>query len=358
MPMQTNTNTSEAYTSPQEVPTLSRRLDWANNAYIGFLTLTLIASVLIVWYNKKLGWAKDIQQASELERVRGESAEHTAAVEAGARTRIAEVEAGAKKDAAEVRATAEKQIAEVRASADKEIAVLTAEADKAREGIATAQAEAGRANQAAGEANVRAEQEALKRVELEKSLSRRTIAYVGLGNGKDNLDSLKPFADMQAMIEYLPEREPYRAALSVAGALEKSGWKILGISPNPELGDFAWDGVTVEPYSPDRNVLFGHNLSETNSAMKAQWRAQETAEALVDFLGKNNWGGVHWIPSSFGELPVNTLRVRVGFKPEPHVPSAEEEEWFRRRDEELKKKEEEINAIRKKQGKEPIRLRP
>src|SRR5207248_881352 len=89
--------------------------------------------------NKDLGSAKDRLNNLVVEKFR-----------ADAQTEAARVEAGAKKEAAEVKAAAEKQIAEVRANADKQIATLNAEADKAREGIVTAQAEAGRANEAAG----------------------------------------------------------------------------------------------------------------------------------------------------------------------------------------------------------------
>jgi hypothetical protein len=49
----------------QEVKTWNARVSFANNAYIGFLALTLIATVLIVVFNNRLNKAKDDQSLRE-----------------------------------------------------------------------------------------------------------------------------------------------------------------------------------------------------------------------------------------------------------------------------------------------------
>src|SRR5690348_8205203 len=53
--MQTNAKSIES----QDVKTWGTWASRANNAYIGFLVLTLIATVLIVLFNNKLNKAKD-----------------------------------------------------------------------------------------------------------------------------------------------------------------------------------------------------------------------------------------------------------------------------------------------------------
>jgi len=213
------------------------------------------------------------------------------------------------------------QAKKARTEAEQQIAALNAEAAKAREGIANTQIDTAKANEAAASANERAEIEALKRVEMEKSLARRTIPLVVMG-GKWNTDPLKPFAGIQVIVEYLPELEPYRAALEVRALADSVGWKVVKFAPQTELADPRWDGVTVQWYWPgmpkDPNQFFQN--------LRAEEKPKNAATALVEFLKLNNWGADSK-PSSLGEIPPDTIRVRVGLKPEPYSITKAEEEF-------------------------------
>lgn len=93
--MQTAANTSVASHSPRDVETWSAWASRANNAYIGFLALTLVATVLIVVFNNRLNKAKDSaaireKQASD-ERIATAGAVAAQAIE---RAGIANAEAG------------------------------------------------------------------------------------------------------------------------------------------------------------------------------------------------------------------------------------------------------------------------
>jgi hypothetical protein len=258
-------------------------------------------------------------------------------------------------------------IADERASkADERAGLANERASKANERAGQLENEAAQARvrqqelkqqNLATEARLGEEQD--KRLALEKTLSRRSLIILGLGQGKRNTDPLKPFAGTKVIIEYLPDFEAYRAALTLAGLLEDEhvGWKVVSLMGSAELVEPFFDGVVVEIYRPDLQALTDPNRqAEAEAGIKAQQESREKAEALVKFLTSSNWearSSNSYPPNVF---PPDTLRVRVGFKPEPHLPGVDEQEWLRRREEETKKREEEINAIRKKQGKEPIRL--
>src|SRR5260370_666945 len=89
-----------------------------------------------------------------------------------------------------------------------------------------------------------------KRAELEKSLvnlavcnAPRVIPFWSIGNTKTAADPLKPFA-RQAIIEFVPDAETRRAALNIAGALDKAGWKISRLVPVDGIDD----GVEVQHF--------------------------------------------------------------------------------------------------------------
>jgi hypothetical protein len=213
------------------------------------------------------------------------------------------------------------------AEAQKEIARLTAEAEKAGQGIAIAQADAARANEKVAKANERAEQESLKRVELEKSLARRSIPRIQRGNWT-NVDELRPFAGIQVMIEFLPEAEASRAAQNLSAICAFAGWTVVSVLPNPKLAEPIWDGVVVESYQPRHPRLPNGQLdiAGLTRQMRDEEGPREAASALVKFLESNNWKAMRRPTFADETPPLNTIRIRVGLKPEPAflTPSQEE----------------------------------
>src|SRR5207244_982149 len=93
-----------------------------------------------------------------------------------------------------------------------------------------------------------------KRLELEKSLWPRELYMIFHDQTSTNFDSLKPFAGMTVLLEYLPDAEPKRAKESIAQILSNAGWKVL-LRENKELWPGFFDGVVItagnitEPFS-------------------------------------------------------------------------------------------------------------
>jgi hypothetical protein len=167
--------------------------------------------------------------------------------------------------------------------------------------------------------NTELEQTKNKGRELELSLARREIPFVTSGDGTTNIDTLRRFGGFNVVIEYLPEVEPRRAARSLHETLKLAGWNIVSVAANTELESPFFDGVKCDPYNalfrPDKPVLSDRSKSV------------EACNTLVTFLKEKNWEATTFagIP---GELPPDTVRVRIGFKPLPHVLTTEEEEFF------------------------------
>lgn len=181
------------------------------------------------------------------------------------------------------------------------------------------------ANARLEEAKLQLETEKLNRIELEKTLSRRSIPLIML-DGKTNIDGIRPFAGMQAIIEYLPDMEARRASAEIAQALTHANWKLIGGGgENPDLALSMWDGVVVESYLGNALGLSGEALAQLGEDRK---RASTAAEALVKLLVEHNWAA-HRFPDG-SNLPPNTIKIKVGFKPVPKLKTKLEEEYERR----------------------------
>jgi hypothetical protein len=151
-----------------------------------------------------------------------------------------------------------------------------------------------------------------KTFEIEKSSAKRRITIILTGAGKTSFDSLKPFAGMRAVIEFVPEVEPRRAATDIAMVLDASGWAVSPLIPNKELGEAFWDGVAVSSYA----LSAEDSIRYKGRAEESRRRTGDAAETVVNFLSSNDWIRVRRFPSRLGEVPINTVRIRVGFKPE------------------------------------------
>jgi len=321
-----STEQPEIKAQESEVKRLADEAKWPSRFNIGLLLAAGAVAVLIAlnsqWLRRstgRLSVAEGVLTQLRVAKVKAD-AEHKIEVDTQQVRSDAATDVTVKTEA--VRQEAKTEQKRIETEAQKEIARLTAEAETARLGIATAQAQAAIATENAANANERAEQEALKRVELAKTLSRRTIPFV-FGKGKTNLDPLKPFAKIQVMVEYLPETEPYRAAREVASKLSQAGWKVLSFEPNEQLREPWWDGVIVEPYAAKSTK--GLSDVEMMRSIRSEYPSQEAATAVVAFLHSNNWEARQGFAER-GELPIDTMRIRVGLKPEPRFITAAEEE--------------------------------
>lgn len=184
-----------------------------------------------------------------------------------------------------VKTESEENIARVKAEAEKQIALLNAETSKAKSEIAKAQAEVAKANE-------KAEAEHLERIRLEAELAPRTMEQ------RESAKELLQFQGINVIIESLAESEPWRTAGQIAWTLNNAKWNILpGMKRFLDATHF-FDGVAIET-----NV----------GARPREDRSIEVADALVAILAKNNIEA-HRRPSGV-DLPLNTIRIRVGLKP-------------------------------------------
>jgi hypothetical protein len=151
--------------------------------------------------------------------------------------------------------------------------------------IATLNAEVAKANE-------KAESERLERMTLEAELSPRKIEQ------RQSSIELEQFQGMSVVIESLAESEPWRTAGQIAYVLDKAKWSVLPGMKRFLDATMFFDGVTVET-----NV----------GARPREDRSQDAGDALVAVLTKNKIQA-HRMPSR-DNLPINTIKVRVGLKP-------------------------------------------
>lgn len=165
--------------------------------------------------------------------------------------------------------------------------------DRLGEKVANAQTEASTAKR-------RADREAIKRGELEKSLSPRTLTLTLYGDGRSSIDSLKAFAGTRVIFEFLPEVEARRASKALLSVLGRAGWQVVSTTARPELEEPFFDGIKVV----------------RNNALPEGDKAEDAAKALVNFLTENKWQANELPTSMLARLPANTIKIQVGFKPD------------------------------------------
>jgi hypothetical protein len=178
------------------------------------------------------------------------------------------------------------QIAQVRADADKKIAKTGVDVaningkaqDIARQNI---------------ELSKNLEQEKISRLEMEQAIAPR-IMEQGESSRK-----LKAFSGIQVIIECVNDFEARRTAGQIACTLEMANWKLIKPYPKvvPNDADF-FDGVDIE-----RNV----------GALPKEDRSSEATNLLIEQLDDNKIQAMYHPASP--NLPINTIRVKVGLKP-------------------------------------------
>lgn len=223
------------------------------------------------------------------------------------KTRAATLEAGDAKTSAE-----SASVASSRAQTSADAAGGDA---KAARGVARSVAsKADKLDRQLAGAQVQLDSVEAKRAELEKSLinlavcnAPRVIPIWQIGNAKTSVDPLKAFAGREAIIQFIPDAEARRAAISIAASIQSAGWKIIQLS----AADGIDDGVQVQTYS----YMAGSN-QERIRQWQSHLRSSDAAYALVDFLHSYNWQA-RWawgLPDS-DDIPPDGLKIRVGLYP-------------------------------------------
>jgi hypothetical protein len=161
------------------------------------------------------------------------------------------------------------------------------------------------------------------RQELEKSLAPRELFILRYADGTYNTDELKKFSGTSALIEYIPDFEAERAARFIASALEASGWTIAEVNSSTVI---MFDGISVERYNgPERgNLDIPDNFKLSQLDYGEEMRSLDACEAVVDFLRDSNvvantgvTGRATDLPPK-NDIPPRSVRIRVGFKPNPY----------------------------------------
>jgi len=156
------------------------------------------------------------------------------------------------------------------------------------------------------------EDERNTRLELEKSLAPRVLAYI-FNKGVENIAPLRAYAGMRVILEYIPDMEAARAIGSIAPVIGQAGWKVVSSAQRTDLVD----GVTIESYAP----MDPHpNSEEMRAQSEALQKGLSAARVLKDLLVSSGWENVNaWLATNPKEpLVPDTIRIRVGFKPNPY----------------------------------------
>ncbi len=179
--------------------------------------------------------------------------------------------------------------------------------------------------------------------EITQSLSPRIIRYQ-MGPGDfSTFQELKPFAGTKVIFEVLTDVEARRAASEIAKILNFAQWKISDPVPNPDLWTGYNDGVHIE-YEMARGLPFTRfpPSKDEKGKYESLERCQKAAQALESYLIGVDWDA--WSrPDIENRIPANTLKIVVGFKPNPLF----EPDWIKNGKEEHKRMMKELQELEK-----------
>jgi hypothetical protein len=270
----------------QEVETWGAWASRANNAYIGFLALTLIATVLIVVFNNRLNRAKDASYAREKQA----SDERIAAANAGAaeaRLKAAEANEGLAKSAEKIAGlTAEAETAKKeRAEADKQIAIAKADAARAREGIANAEAVSAKAGVEVARLRAVVANAERERAEAQKALieiqARVNNRIITPDQEVKFLAYVSRFKQRGTIILTAPDGDPEAIAFAnqLTSLLTKGGWDVKARSVT--LAGKTYFGINLllrvvgRKVTPDQPLYHAAILAEGFKAAGIEFAATE-----------------------------------------------------------------------------------
>jgi hypothetical protein len=162
--------------------------------------------------------------------------------------------------------------------------------------------------------------------------------------GKSYVDPLTPMAGQTVFIEYVPDAEARRAALSIAITLHDAKWNVQ--KPLKTV-DWLEDGVSVQPSAPLPSPPNGQIPNPS-----AYEQAADAADKLLDFLHSYNWQARIGFPTDAqGKpirdpkiLPAGAIRVQVGLYPATIYVSPPGQEEFKARSDEYNREWERAKA--------------
>ena len=141
-------------------------------------------------------------------------------------------------------------------------------------------------------------------------------------SGKTSIDPLQPFKGYNVEVDFLPDAEARRAALSLANSLKYAGWNITKLA----MVDGIADGVEVQPFRAPDNLGFHptpEQFKEWSVLNQAAQRSYDIAQAVVDFLHSYFWQATlgraldehgHTI-RDVKIFPPDMLKIRIGLYP-------------------------------------------
>jgi hypothetical protein len=215
------------------------------------------------------------------------------------------------------------------ADAEKQLELVKQSTSNAEKDVARANQHAGEANEKAAEASIAAEelrqknletekilgQETDKRLELEKSIAPRGFVIKVTGSPNSNFEELKPFAGTHVIFEVLTDAEARRAANEVGNLVGFAGWKVVSVNSNPDLWMGFFDGVSIvtpERFPEPMPGQVGPKILATRE------KTRKAAESLALWLIGNGWkASVRNNIPDVGEIPDDTIKIFIGFKPNP-----------------------------------------
>lgn len=236
---------------------------------------------------------------------------------------------------ARVKAEGQVEIAKVRADSDEKIAAANKRSDEIS---AKANRDAEDLRKQNLETESRLEAERNNRLDLEKSLSPRWLAYKVFNDGTTNADSIRKYAGFNFDIEFPMEAEARSAAGQLAFVLEKAGWKLRESSALMDLDAslLNTEGVEIRPCVPGQNPssLTPEQIRQNLDSLR---HCREVANALTEFLKYNGWSARTGSPDP--DIPLNTIKITVKIKPNPLIAPQEVKELI----EQQRRIEEKIN---------------
>lgn len=203
-------------------------------------------------------------------------------------------------------------------------------ADKAAQAADRANSSARQANIEAKVAKERAEDVGKQAAELRKQNLELAQKLATIEKGsfprhlrqKEFAEKLKLFKSFPVLVETISDFEAERTAVLINTGIGMAGWQVNPVRVRTDsaiIEDFFFPGVMVE-----MNCGNEPGLDLLNSSFEERKRSFELFKACTDatesLLGGLRENGIEARGPRYGNMPHNTIRVRVALKPVPGQP--------------------------------------
>jgi hypothetical protein len=232
-----------------------------------------------------------------------------------ARLTEAQQQAGDAKKSAEGAAKSASEAKDSAKQADKDAGIALDKSNRANAAASTALSEAVELRTSVKAAENELNEEHNKRIELEKSLTPRSAFAIRVEKGKAQLPDLTGFQDMKFDLVLIHDAEAVRAAGAIVVLLKAAGW-IRGTTTFVEYGtpETPEDGVSVSWFLAPRR--YDTSIPETEEIVRSWMRCEAAGLGLIVFLEDHEWE-VHE-SMDLDHNVQNTIRIKIGFKPNPY----------------------------------------